>query len=318
MDAKVGRRNRIVGLGLLVLTVTVLFVRLDGFTVRKVEGQLLEGAAAPLSTDIFPQLDQPYFYLAKGRQCFVFVSEDGATVLKFLNYGRFRFPRWISRHLSQKKERRFAATMGAFELADRYLRKETGLLYVHLRPSQTLPQLIILDGANRPHQIDLNRIAFVVQKRGRSFREEFLARDEQGVCAIIDALCEFLQKRCELQIADEERDVEKNFGFVNGELVYLDPGRIFLANHIQTITDLRITTKRFRRLLKQSHPTLIPYFDQRLNAISKYIPLPPEEPVFDCVGIATNFMPSLVPCARTMSLSPGKKFVQPPYQNSNF
>jgi hypothetical protein len=44
-----------------------------------------------------------------------------------------------------------------------------------------------------------------------------------------------------------------------------------------------------------------------IDPLKLVIPLPPEESVFDYVGTATNFIPSLVPYACTPSLSPGKK-----------
>ena len=75
--------------------------RTDGFIIDKIYSRFpweksWEVANKQDIETIQQILDQPYFYLDCGRQCFVFKSKDDKWVIKFINHERFFFPKILS------------------------------------------------------------------------------------------------------------------------------------------------------------------------------------------------------------------------------
>ncbi len=85
----------------------------DGFAVAKM-APLLNGYSSkiPPPSDLFTQR---FTYLAKGGQCYAFISEDGRYILKFF-----------------RKNSVLLQTYASAQLAAETLGKETGLLHSHL------------------------------------------------------------------------------------------------------------------------------------------------------------------------------------------
>lgn len=232
------------------------FYRVDGFSAAKIHGSCLEGGVEPISSQVL--LNQPFRYLAKGRQCFAFVSEDGKTVIKFLNYDRFSF--------TKRRRDRFQTTLSSLQLAWEFLREETGLLYLHLQRGGALPSIELIDRGHRRHRIDLNQVVFVLQKRATPIQEEF---ERRGIEPSIDALLSIVRKRCEQGITDDDYDLWINFGFVEDRLILFDPGRLSLSDALKTpegiAKEIRIATKRLRKWLLAKHPEEVAYLDAQCN-----------------------------------------------------
>jgi hypothetical protein len=252
------------------LTIFTLY-RLDGFSVAKIEGPLAKGEAESLEEIHLVQ--QPYYYLAKGRQCFAFVSADGKTVIKFLNYDRFTLPPVLKdlpqlKAYRKKRESRFQATLDSFQLAWEFLQKETGLFYAHLQGGGKLPHLTLIDRGKRLHSIDLNQVVFILQKRAVPIYEEL---EKSGVEPGIDAFLLFLQKRIDKGIADDDRDVGINFGFSKGEPMLIDPGRLYLLEGLHTeegrSREMKGATRCLRKWLLQKHPEAVSFLDRRVDEI---------------------------------------------------
>ena len=70
----------------------------DGFALVNIYSP--KGSDHGLQTD-FPlsisnvNLDQPFYYLNSGSQSYVFLSNDGQTILKFFKFQHMRIPPWI-------------------------------------------------------------------------------------------------------------------------------------------------------------------------------------------------------------------------------
>jgi hypothetical protein len=289
LNLRLGALTAIKKFYLTVLIVAVLssfvYCRIDGFWSSSIQGPLSTGDAPECPLEVFEQLRQPYHYLAKGRQCFVFESDDKKTVIKFLNYRRFSLPPWITRlplpvswrkwlvEKNDARQSRFTKTIDSFFLAFRYLRFETGITYLHLQRGGSLPVVTLIDRGHRTHQIDLNKTAFIVQRRATPIFEELRSRHQLGgdpfVNEAIDAFVSFLQRRCALTLADDDRDVEINFGFVHGQLVLLDPGRLFidptLIQKERVAREMFIASRRLRKWLTLNAPSSAAFLDERLR-----------------------------------------------------
>jgi len=263
-------------LGLFIAIGLTLFTlyRTDGFFLSKIQGPLVQGTALAPDFECQDYLHQPFYYFAKGRQCYVFISADGQTVIKFLNYSRFSLPRWLCKTplphywkmwlvgLEDKRRLRFEATMNSFQLAMEQLRDETGLIYLHIQQGGNLPAIEIVDQAHRAHHVDLNNTTFLLQKKATPIYEAldnlYRTGGERSLNQGIHFFISFLQKRCSLLLADDDRDVEINFGFDRGHLILLDPGRLFydpsLENPDRVEREIRIASKRLHQWLSQNYP----------------------------------------------------------------
>lgn len=246
-----------------IFTISVLLCvwslhRTDGFSLDKIQGRLVYGENRSAPSGLF---SSSYHYLAKGRQCFVFISDDGKRVLKFLNYNRFFFPEWLLsaplplqlKKYGEKRRARYQKTVDSFTLAETYLAKETGIEYLHLRQGGSLPSVQLIGPGGRVRTIDLNSVAFILQKRADCPIFDKLDRleGEEGLAVAIESIVALLHKRCALGIADDDRDIEINFGFAGDEPLLIDPGRLFLNDDLKTkegkLSEMRAATKKLRR-----------------------------------------------------------------------
>ena len=107
----------------------------DGFALSKIQSDLKpdprwkQGSS---TEEIQPILSQPFSYLGKGSQCYVFESQDGNYVLKFFRHRRYQPPKWITlfaphNYLERKRERREELFQSCF-LAQEELRESSGLI----------------------------------------------------------------------------------------------------------------------------------------------------------------------------------------------
>lgn len=145
------------------------------------------------------------------------------------------------------------------------MREETGLLFLHLNKTNHLKKtLTIYDRLNIAHQIDLDQVEFLVQKRADLVYPciDTIAKREglESAKGAISSLVQLLELRCQRGIFDKDPDLNTNFGFIGKQAVQIDIGRFrhddrkISANaHRDEI--LRITDN-FRQWLDQNHPSL--------------------------------------------------------------
>ena len=86
-------------------------------------------------------LDQTYHYFDSGSQSYVFVSEDGKTILKLFKFQHMRTPPWLDFLPSKgklgekrgKKRKTLEKTFNSYSLAYDQLKEETGTSLYPLR-----------------------------------------------------------------------------------------------------------------------------------------------------------------------------------------
>ena len=255
-----------VSLWLFLAAALIYFLCIDSFSVRAVSGPLFADKAQPIGKEELQALSQPYRYLGKGRQAFVFASLDGRWVLKFFNQKYHQMPfyaAWIEKE-RLKRERRKQFYLQSYQIAINALKEETGLFYLHFGPSsEFLPTVCLTDPIGRERLVDLNQIPFVLQKKAEPFYP-MLDGDllESGIRQFVS----LIGKRIAKNIADSDHDVEHNFGIYEGKVVHIDPGRLHVDEHLQEPERLRhewwSATHRFRKWLEQKHPGSIAFFDE--------------------------------------------------------
>ena len=195
----------------------------------------------PLTPEIRSLLNQPFHYLAKGSQSYVFASEDGRYVLKLFKDPRKHLrswtwlgsnllkkgPRWIWKTLhSDKRAKKWERHLCSLHLAAA-LASEAGLVYAHLEGTTHLQVPITLtDKIGISHTLSLDTVPLVIQKRAQPL-EKYLhtlktAEDAAQCQAAASKLLQSLEEKG-LLYTDGKME---NWGIVDGAPILLDLGCI--------------------------------------------------------------------------------------------
>jgi hypothetical protein len=237
-------------------------------------------------------LDQPFYYLAKGAQSYVFASEDGQTVIKFFRIYHLRPPVWLNalcmplalqpykiRKMIEKR-RELRKDFASYKIASEAMKEETGLVYLHLNKTSHLnKRLTIYDKIGIAHELDMDKMEFLVQKKAILVYPaiDCLMKNQNLKAAkeAISALVGLLLIRCERGIFDKDPDLNTNFGFLYGiklRPIQIDIGRFCretekkapeaIREEIMRITD------NFRQWLDANYPSLTPHLISEIQKIS--------------------------------------------------
>lgn len=255
---------------LLALFALAKFCRLqtDGFTLLNIAADLPTCVEEIPSKETLSLLDQKFFYWTKGAQNYVFLSEDGKTVLKF-----FKFQHMLLPFLQEKKKKKQEAMEEGFkgyQLAFERLKEESGLLYIHLGKSSGLQKTVTLvDKLNISHQIRADEYAFILQKKGEllipTLKKFIEAGDFQGAKGALEKVLQLIVVQNEKGVANGDLHLSKNYGFVEGSPLLLDCGRLMPGK------SLRVKAGALQGWLAEESPELAHYFEK---AAKKYeIPL---------------------------------------------
>jgi hypothetical protein len=156
------------------------------------------------------------------------------------------------------------------------LQEETGLLYVHLNESACLRQTAcIVDKLGIRHTIDLDRIAFVLQRKADlvypRLQALLAAGDQQGAERALKSVVSVIVARCKKGIYDEDPRIHRNFGFIGDQAVIIDVGRFredpARATPAVYKEDAERITCRLRAWLTDEHPSLVPCLEASLHAV---------------------------------------------------
>lgn len=216
----------------------------DGFSVDKISSDLTyqpEWAIAALPEEekqaVRKILSQPFSYLGKGAQAFVFSSKDGKYVIKLFRHHHMRPPFWIKCLPFDWAESRIEKKMGklwidfaSYKLAFEDLRNETGMIFLHLNKSNDLHQkILIIDKIGIAHTLEADQMEFLIQKRAEliypGIQKLMETGQEEKARSAVQQLVHLLALRCEKRIWDKDPDLNTNFGLVEGSPIQIDVGR---------------------------------------------------------------------------------------------
>lgn len=165
-------------------------------------------------------LDQPFEYLTKGEQSFIFLSADRKWVLKFP-----RLPRSV-RSVFRKAgySKKFEAFLKNGNLVCEELENETGLVYAHLKPSREFGEISLRDRYGHKHVLSLNNLPFFVQRYGEEY---FLAFNKlEDPRALIRKTIDLFNSLYDKGFIDQDPILDKNFGVVDGNPFIIDTGQL--------------------------------------------------------------------------------------------
>lgn len=286
--------------------------RTEGFWLQKLFTEDLPSRSEWNTSSLAPEeqtrlhaaLDQPYYFLGMGSECFTFLSQDKKTVIKFFKLDQMRFvyfkrawskedhssladsSHWLAQlplpgFLDAYRKRvagirmyRIQSTFNSCKIAWDHLRKETGLVYLHLNPTSDLhKQLVVYDKIGIRHVIDLDSTRFVLQETaelvGKKIRTLQNAGNEQGSQKSIDSLLTLIVERCKKGIADRDPIIKQNFGFIEGRAIEIDTGSFSLNQQMKHPFNYRrelyFETRELQEWLEVHYPSLALYLDAQIN-----------------------------------------------------
>ncbi len=228
-------------------------------------------------------LAQKFTYLAQGGQSFVFVSEDHKYVLKLFKLDRrsmpYQFSSWplpsFARNYFKKKEQKLASKLErdftSYQIAFDELKEESGLVLVHLNKTHE-PHLktTIIDPLNIAHHLDLSKMEFILQRKAEGiypYLDNLLENQEiDKAKSLIDGIITSVIHRSKKGILDEDAVIHRNFGVLDGKVIFIDIGR-FVKDQARTckeayLYDLSCITKKLHDRLPRD---LADYLTTRLD-----------------------------------------------------
>lgn len=231
---------------------------------------------------------QPFTYLGKGCQSYVFQSQDGNYVIKFFKYQRFRPQAWLDylafipsidqyrlRKIEQKRLK-LENVFRSWKLAFEELQPQTGLVFVHLNKSKNLQKtLVIYDKIGMEHHIDLDQMEFLIQHKAhplcayiKSLMEKGDALEAKKLLSSIIALVLSENAR---GLADNDHALMQNTGVLDGMPIHIDVGQFVHNDDVKKPEvykqELFNKTFKFRRWLRKNYPELADYLETELRSI---------------------------------------------------
>ncbi len=156
-------------------------------------------------------LEQPFSYLAKGKQSFVFLSRDGKYVLKLFRYDYEKTAKTRALH--------------SYKLVYDLAKDQTGLIYLHLNPKKNFcPKIKIQDRLKIPHYIDPCRYRFVIQSKCEPFFKSLLSIEAKKRKLLVASFEELIEHLGEAGLRSVDSRLACNFGFFNEKAIAIDAG----------------------------------------------------------------------------------------------
>ncbi len=245
-------------------------------------------ANTPLSSELDAILDKEFTYLARGKQYYVFCSEDGKYVLKFFKCQRLETPHWLKTlsflpflksyytRQSSKIGKRRKELFASCELAFEELQEETGLIYIHLNKTSNLQKKVrIIDKLLHHYALDIDKYEFIIQRRADLILPTLQILKEEGnfegAKKRIDELLALLVQRHEKGIIDFDPAIINNTGFLDDRAIHLDLGRFAKCPEIRcrenSKSEIDKITKELRESISLFYPALSLYFEEKLLSL---------------------------------------------------
>ncbi|KPK32561.1 MAG: hypothetical protein AMS24_03890 [Chlamydiae bacterium SM23_39] len=229
---------------------------------------------------------QKFTYLGRGRQFFVFESEDKKYVIKFINYNnicpiyilkKFSFINFVKKSI-ERKNKRYPLTFGSIKLAFNRLKDEAAIIYIHLNDMYKIKKKIqIISKYGQPFKIDLDKTVFFVQKKidpiYPSLERCYMEGGEELLKKRLNNVLDLFILRAKKCVSDDDLNVETNIGFIKDKAKIIDIGKLFkddkLKNKKNFKKEILKSTKFLRLWVKKKYPSISFYLDKEIEEKTK-------------------------------------------------
>ncbi len=218
-------------------------------------------------------LEQPFSYIGKGGQSYVFASADGQYVIKFFKFKHLR-PNWLVEALPEigflkeykesniaRKKRLIQGVFSGYRVAYEKHRSESGILFLKLNPQAGI-YVTLHDKLGRKHHVNLEKIPFIIQEKARPTRDIIEAALNVGDLALVKQrmrqIVALYHAEYTKGIVDRDHGILHNTGFVGEKPIHLDVGKVSARPEINQPenrrADLEIVYQRYTGWLKNHYP----------------------------------------------------------------
>lgn len=213
-------------------------------------------------------VDQPFAYLGEGNQVYAFVSSDNKYVLKFFKCGHLKSRFWDSwlpgwKKRDERKKRKIERIFNAHAIAYQLDRDHAGLLFAHLMLTDaTLPTIQVSDRLGMQHDVPLDSVFFVLQRKGEPLNvkmHDLLAKGHVDQAqALLTKIIGMYISEYSLGICDQDYNLWHNTGFAGENPIRIDVGKIIrdpqYAESSVYLKDLEKVRSRIGRWLERYYP----------------------------------------------------------------
>jgi hypothetical protein len=261
----------------------------DGFHIWRVRTGLPEqGIEQPISPEIGAILQQPFYYIGRGHQCYAFASIDQRYVLKLPRLDRYDIPFWLKvcqfsfldsyrQKLRADLSHRFHFITTSFQIAQNELQEQTAILYLHLyRTSNLHIHTTVTDQVGRTYRLDLDKTPFILQEKIPlmipQFKNALKRGDQEQAKEILEALLQVIKIRAKKGIFNKDPSFVRNFGLLGEKGVQIDIGSFYYKSDVDEKEafekSFRETTKHVHLWLANFDPQIQQWFDKRTEEIA--------------------------------------------------
>lgn len=207
-------------------------------------------------------LSQPFHYLDRGAQSFVFASQDGRYVLKLFFFDSF--PKFYMQSNMEKARKMMQSCVIAAQAAD-----ETGLIYLHFGPSNlSLPKLRLFGPAWHRTHLESSSYCFALQRRATLLKESlclaYLKKDRDAFVKKVDAFFELLRRRVSMGILNSDPSLYGNFGFVGERAIEIDFGNYYQDTTLSEQAGMR-EIARYKKKLDEWASRMMPEWKEEIE-----------------------------------------------------
>lgn len=226
-------------------------------------------------------LSQPFHFLTKGLQCYVFVSEDEKYVLKLLKWKELEPPLWVRclpnswlTQLKREKKEKKEFDFTSYQIAWDELKEETGLIYLHLQQTEGLDTTLCLyDPIKVRHQVPSDTIEFILQTKAAPFLPYFEQNqnNEEKMVSFFSSFVKILQNRIQKGIGDSDVSLEYNMGVSEDGTPFLfDIGNLSRIEEKkdQPYASLKKESKLALIWLSQNNPKVALFLEKQIQEVS--------------------------------------------------
>ena len=255
----------------------------EGFKINKI----LLGRSQPVAyvssekPDFDSIFSQEFRYSTKGRQTYVFESDDHQYVLKCFRMHRVNPPFWTRIFQNgNPKEKRMRDWVDSYRIADEKLKEESGVLYVHLHATDHLKQdVILVDKLGRKKNISLDGMGFMLQRKFEPLVEKIIAcrdqSDSEQVKEYITGLIQTIAKRCRKGVFNKHHFILRGLGLSDGRIVEFAVGRLYTREELKDSDGFKKEifnhTGHFREWFSHEMPQVVDHLDAEIHrAIEEY------------------------------------------------
>lgn len=245
---------------------------------------------ASLSTEQEKSLEsilaQPFYYLGKGAQSYVFASEDGKYVLKFFKFKHLRpsffidslppigFLKSYKEKQAARKERKLFGVFNSYKLAYEMDKIESGLIFIQLNTESNLVRYAtVVDKIGIKRTIDLQNYPFILQYKGETLRtvvDKYLKEgDLQTAKTRLAQILDLYTQEYAKGIYDHDHGVMQNTGFIDTTPIHLDVGKLLKEEKMQNKSyardDLELVVRNINSWVKKNYPQYSTSIEEYLN-----------------------------------------------------